>query len=104
MNKPNGVIFKRDDGQLIVVVIKDGKWDWDEIKLLHMDEMKDKYDDISASNPFEWVFCKWGEKQFTTMNQKTIIENSSFSKMFENGTFCKAVEKDYEAQYGKDSV
>jgi hypothetical protein len=104
MNKPNGVLFKRDDGQLIVALIEDGKWNWDAVKFLHMDEMKDKYDDISASNPFEWVFCKWGEKHFTTMNKKTVFPNQSFSKLFEAGVFQEAVRKDYENQYGKDSV
>lgn len=104
MNKPNAVLFKRDDGQLVVVVIENGKWDWDKLKILPMDEMKDKYDDISAVNPFEWVFCKWRDNVLTTMNQKTVIPNSSFSKMFDEGVFCQAVEEDYENQYGKDSV
>jgi hypothetical protein len=104
MNKPNGVLFKLDNGQLCVALIKDGVWNWDEILYLHMNEMKDKYDDISAVNPFEWVFCKWGEKQFTTMNKKTIFPNQSFSKMFEAGVFQESVKIDYEMQYGKDTV
>lgn len=101
---PNAVIFKRDDGQLIVIVRKDGEWDWENVLHLNMDEMKDKFDDLSASNPFEWVFCNWGEKEFTTTSQKTIIPNQSFSKMFEANTFKESLKVDYETQYGKDSV
>jgi hypothetical protein len=100
INKPNGVIFKRDDGQLIVVLIKDGKWDWDDCMILHMDEMKDKHDDISAKNPFEFVFIAWNEKSFTTMNEKTIVPNTSMSKLFDEGKLQITIELDYKYQYG----
>lgn len=104
MNKPNGVIFKRDDGQLIIVLIKDGKWDWDNCLVLKMEQMTDKYDDISAKDPFEFVFIKWDETKFTTMNKKTEVPHYSMLTLAEDGKLQEVIEKDYEAQYGKDSV
>lgn len=98
--KPNGVLFKRDDGNLIAVLIVDGKWDWDSCKVFQMEEMTDKYEDLSVKDPFEFVFIKWNEKTFTTMNKKTIVPNHSMSKLFDEGKLQKTIEKDYENQYG----
>jgi hypothetical protein len=100
LKKPNGVLFKRDDGNLIAVLIVDGKWDWDSCKVFQMEEMTDKYEDLSAKDPFEFVFIKWNEKTFTTMNKKTIVPNYSMSKLFDEGKLQKIIEKDYEKQYG----
>lgn len=102
--KPNGVIFKRDDGQLIICPINDGKFDWDHVMVLNMEQMTDKYDDISAVNPFEFVFCKLEEDKFTTFNQKTTIPNTSFSKLYDSGLLEKVFQKDYENQFGTSSV
>lgn len=101
-DKPNGVLFKRDDGNVIVVLIVDGNWDWDNCKVFNMEEMKDKYDDLSATNPFEFVFIKWdGENmKFTAMNSKSVVPNYSMSKLFDEGKLQKTIEKDYENRYG----
>lgn len=101
-DKPNGVLFKRDDGNVIVVLIVDGKWDWDNCKVFNMEEMTDKYDDLSAVNPFEFVFLKWDEenKKMTTINSKTVVPYYSMSKLFNEGNLQKTIEKDYENRYG----
>lgn len=102
INRPNGVLFKRDDGNVIVVLIVDGKWDWDNCKVFNMEEMTDKYDDLSAVNPFEFVFIKWDEenKKVTTENSKTVVPNYSMSKLFDEGKLQVTIEKDYELRYG----
>lgn len=97
--KPNGVLFKRDDGQLIICLIKEGKFDWDNVLALNMKEIKDKHDDLMA-NPFEFVFIRFNETQFTTMNQKTTIPNYTFSKLFDEGKLIETIKVDYEQQYG----
>ena len=102
LNKPNGVLFKRDDGNVIVVLIVDGKWDWDNCKFFNMEEMTDKYDDVSAKDPFEFVFLKWDEEnmKMTTMDSKSVVPNYSMSKLFAEGKLQKTIEKDYENRYG----
>lgn len=101
-DKPNGVLFKRDDGDVIVVLIVDGKWDWDNCKLFNTEEMTDKYDDISSKDPFEFVFLKWDEEnmKMTTINSKSVVPNYSMSKLFDEGKLQKTIEKDYEKRYG----
>lgn len=102
INRPNGVLFKRDDGNLIVVLIVDGKWDWDNCKLFNMEEIKDKYDDLSAKDPFEFVFVKWDEenRKMTTSDSKSVVPNYSMSRLFDEDKLQKTIEKDYELRYG----
>lgn len=101
-DKPNGVLFKRDDGNLTAVLIVDGKWDWDHCKVFNMNDVKIKHDDISAVNPFEFVFIKWDEEnmKLTTENSKTVVPNYSMSKLFDEGKLQLTIEKDYEFRYG----
>jgi hypothetical protein len=105
-DKPNGVLFKRDDGNVIAVLIVDGKWDWDHCKVFDMAEMTDKFDDLSAVNPFEFVFIRWNEenKKVTTENSKTVVPNYSMSKLFDEGKLQKTIENDYELRYGPINV
>lgn len=102
INKPNGVLFKRDDGNVIVVLIVGSKWDWDNCKVFNMEEMKDEYDDISAIDPFEFVFIKWHEEdqKMITINSKSVVPNYSMSRLFDEGKLQKTIEKDYENRYG----
>lgn len=102
INRPNGVLFKRDDGNIIVVLIVNGKWDWDNCKVFNMEEMKDKYNDLSAKDPFEFVFLNWDEEtlKMTNINSKTVVPNYSLSKLFDEGKLQTTIEKDYENRYG----
>lgn len=102
INKPNGVLFKRDDGNLIAVLIKENKWDWDNCIVFDMNERTNKHDDISAKDPFEFVFIKWDEENgtYTTMDKKTIIPKYSMFKLFDENKFQETIERDYEYQYG----
>lgn len=101
--KPNGVLFKLDDGKLCVVLLKNNEWDWDNVHVLNTDNMDDKYDDISASDPFEFVFILWEEHRFTTCNIKTTVPNNSFIKLHDEGFLQPIIKRDYEKQYGTDN-
>ena len=99
IDKPNAVLFKLDNGKPILSLIKDGKFDWENVLYI---ETGDIFDDLSASDPFEFVFCCWDGSTITTpFKQKTIVPGASFSDLFENGLFYKTVETDYENQFGK---
>lgn len=99
--KPNAVLFKLDNGQICLVIIKDNIWDWDRVMQLDMSVMTDKFDDVSAANPFEFIFVHYihNEKKFIACNQKTIIPDHCFSKLTLNGSLQKLIEKDYNEQY-----
>lgn len=103
-NKPNGVLFKLDNGQLCIVLLKETGWDWENVLHLQMDDLKDKFEDLSAVNPFEWVFIYFTEKEFTVCNQKTILPKMSFSQLYDTGVFTKLVQSDYERQYETKST
>lgn len=98
-DKPNGVLFKNDIGFPIICLIKNGKFDWEDVLLLNMDEMTDKFEDIS-SNPFEFVFIKFDETSFTSANKKSTVPNYTFSKLYEEELLDVTIRKDYENQYG----
>ncbi len=99
--KPNAVMFKLDDGRFICFVLhKNNTWDWDNVHTVDVSNMSDKYADLSAQDPFEFVFCDWSETSVKTYNQKTVIPNTSFSKMLDGGLLQKTIENDYNIQYG----
>ena len=92
--KPNGVLFKLDDGTVVFVLIKDGVWDWD----ILIKPKEDYWKDLSAVNPFEWVFIFYDEinSTITTFNNKTTIENASFLKLHDSNTLKGFIEMDYK--------
>lgn len=100
MEKPNGVLFKNDSGRLIVCLISaDGIFDWERVLLLK--EMPDKFDDLSAEDPFEFVFIIWNDEAqtMTTLNQKSVVQHYSMTKMFEDGILKSTIELDYKRQF-----
>jgi len=101
-DKPNGVLFRREDGTVIAVLIKNNKWDWENCNVFDITKMEDKYDDLSFKDPFEFVFIIWDEERmvFTSMNTKTYIPNYSMSKLLYEDKLQKTIEKDYEQRYG----
>jgi hypothetical protein len=99
-SKPNGVLFKTDLGTLTICLIKDKEFDWENILVLDMDKMTDKYDDI-LSDPFEFVFIYFNEDSFKTTDTKTTVYNNTFTKLYDEGLLEKVIKSDYEKQYGK---
>ena len=99
-DKPNGVLFKRDDGQLIVVLIEDGKWNWENILHLNMNNLDGSFEDLSSANPFEFVFINWKETSFDTVSEKTSVPDNSFLSLHDKGQLKNTIEKDYVNQYG----
>jgi hypothetical protein len=67
-----------------------------------MELVKDKFNDLSRTNPFEYVFCHWGDTEFTVENKKTVIPNMSFSKMYDEGKLTETIRVDYNSQFVKD--
>lgn len=102
LNKPNGVLFRREDGNVIVILIKNNKWDWENCNIFDMTKMEDKFEDVSIKDPFEFVFIVWDEEKmvFTSMDRKTFIPNYSMSKLLYENKLQVIIEKDYENQYG----
>jgi hypothetical protein len=99
-DKPNGVLFKTDLDNLVVCLIKDNQFDWENVLHLKMnEELENEYKDIS-SDPFEFVFIKWNETSITTMNQKSTIPNYTFSKLYDENKLEQTIKLDYEKQYG----
>ena len=94
-DKPNAVLFKLETNQLCIVLLKDDKWDWINMLHLDMEPLKSDFDDLSTSNPFEFVFCYWYEDKFSTGTRKVIIPNQSFLKLIENDTLQKTIEAEY---------
>ena len=99
---PNGVLFKTDDGNVCVTLLNNGEWDWENVLKFNMELVKDKFNDLSTTNPFEYVFCHWGDTEFTVENKKTVIPNMSFSKMYDEGKLTETIRVDYNSQFVKD--
>jgi hypothetical protein len=97
--KPNGVLFKVDANQLVLVLRKENKFDWDNMLHFKMDEISDKHADLSCENPFDFVFAICSDNSFTTMNSKSSIPNKSFLQLANENKLISTIEKDYELQY-----
>jgi hypothetical protein len=93
---PNGVLFKLDDGKPCVVLRKLDTWNWD---LLLFPKSGDQWPDLSAKNPFEFVFIYKDENSLTTTNIKTTVPNHSFLSLHESDMLTKIIEEDYYRRY-----
>lgn len=104
INKPNGVLFKNDVGRLILCLIKENEFDWDNLLVLNKAELLNEHEDSSSQDlseyPFEYVFVRVENDKFTTTNQKTTIPNYTFTKLYDEGKLFGTIQKDYEKQYG----
>ena len=98
-DKPNAVLFKTDLDNLVVCLVKDNHFDWENVLYLEMSEEKENEYNLS-SNPFEFVFVKWNERGLITTNQKTTVSSYNFSRLYEEGKLEQTIELDYEKQYG----
>jgi hypothetical protein len=100
LNKPNAVLFKLDDGSLCVVKRENNQFNWE--KMLHLtmtEELVKQYEDLSASNPFEFVFVYWDEEKFSTCEQKSIVPDKSFLQLADENKLVGTIELDYKEQY-----
>jgi hypothetical protein len=91
----NAVLFKLNDGKVAIIQRNNGEWDWNSIVTYY----DDNYNDLSAVDPFEFVFCYTEGDKIHTENCKTIIENTSFLKLYDAGLFEKWIDLDYRMQY-----
>ena len=95
---PNGVLFKLDDGKPCVVLRKLDTWNWD---LLLIPQGGDQWPDLSAKDPFEFVFIFKDDKSLTTTNIKTTVPNQSFLRLHEANLLQTIIEEDYNRRYSE---
>ncbi len=91
----NGVLFKLDNNDTIYIDKINGEWIWDKFRKLN----NEHFQDLSAINPFEFVFCCSEGGDIHTENCKTTIENTSFLKLYDAGLLKKWIDLDYRMQY-----
>lgn len=96
---PNAVLFKLDDGVPVVTKRMNGEWEWDMAYKFN----KDQWPDLSAANPFEFVFIHWDSEKKTieTEHSKTICPNVSFVKLFDSKLLPGIIEDDFQRRYNK---
>jgi len=100
INKPNGVLFKINNGNLCICLLIDDKWDWDNVKVFK----SNRHDDISTENPFEFVFITWNEDVFITDDKKSSVPNSSFDKLMLENKLHEIISLEYKKQYNNYDV
>ena len=95
---PNGVLFKLDDGKPCLVMRKLDEWDWE---LFLFPTCEDQWPDLSANDPFEFVFVYKDDHSLTTTSIKTVIPNQSFLKLHDAGMLKPMIETDYNRRYSE---
>lgn len=95
--RPNGVLFKLDDGSPCIVKLNGLLWDWERVFKMDVDY----WQDLNAVDPFEFVFVYFGKETITTDHSKSVIPDASFLSLYEAGSLAGIIEDDYNRRYNK---
>jgi hypothetical protein len=102
MTIPNAVLFKHKDLIGIVSIDETGKGNWDSVGVIDKSSLIDNFDDVSVSNPFEFVFCYFHGDVLKSTNQKSSVPNQSFETLYQSGMLENTIEQDFYNQFLKD--
>lgn len=100
--KPNAVLFRLETGNCCIVIKNENGWDWENVKVLY----QEAFQDLSYENPFEFIFCNvdsTDDIKIITMNQKSSIPDTCFTKLYNSDMFIKIIESDYNRQFEQNS-
>jgi len=103
--KPNSVLFKLNDEKLVMMAIENDRLDPDKVFDFSDENFIDGWKDLSAENPFEFVFCYWDTEKSTikTTNTKTVIPDESFKSLLLKHTIFTTIQLAYNDLWNKSS-